>query len=301
VSELTRRVLFAIVAAPVGIWVILAGDWPLAAALAVVSALAAWEFFRIARAAGAHGFANAGTALAGVVPLAVHAHYLEVYTVRSSLAALAMLAVLGATIWARGVAGRPLSAAAVTVLGVLYTGGLLSFGYALRYHDTVRYYDALPGVAGARFAGLSVSPGGMLLLLPVLLTWASDIGAYFVGRAIGRRKLIPSVSPGKTIAGAVGGLAASVLVAWIGGRVLLPRVAQLALSPAGAVLFGAAISVAAQIGDLFESLVKREAGVKNSSGLLPGHGGVLDRFDSLFFALPVAYGLADWLLVPAPR
>jgi phosphatidate cytidylyltransferase len=301
VSELTRRVLFAIVAAPVGIWVVLAGNWPLAAVLAVTSALGGWEFFRIARAAGAHGFANAGTALAGLVPLAVHAHYLEVYTVRSSLAALAMLAVLGATIWARGVAGRPLSAAAVTVLGVLYTGGLLSFGYALRYHDTVRYYDALPGVAGARFAGLSVSPGGMLLLLPVLLTWASDIGAYFVGRAIGRRKLIPSVSPGKTIAGAVGGLAASVLVAWIGGRVLLPRVAQLALSPAGAVLFGAAISVAAQIGDLFESLVKREAGVKNSSGLLPGHGGVLDRFDSLFFALPVAYGLADWLLVPAPR
>ena len=300
-SELTRRVLFAIVAAPVGVWVILAGDWPLAAALAVASAIAAWEFFRIARASGAHGFANVGTALAGVVPLAVHAHYLEVYTVRSSLAALAVLAVLGATIWTRGVNGRPLSAAAVTVLGVIYTGGLLSFGYALRYHDTVRYYDAVPAVAGARLAGLSFSPGATLLLLPVLLTWASDTGAYFVGRAIGGRKLIPSVSPGKTVAGAIGGLAASVLVAWIGGRVLLPRVAQLALTPRGAILFGVAISIAAQIGDLFESLLKREAGVKNSSSLLPGHGGVLDRFDSLFFALPAAYLLADWLLVPAPR
>jgi phosphatidate cytidylyltransferase len=301
VSELTRRVLFAIVAAPIGIWVILAGDWPLAAALAVASALGAWEFFRIARASGVHGFANAGTALAGVVPLALHAHYLGVYTVRSSLAALAVLAVLGATIWRRGVNGRPLSAAAVTVLGVLYTGGLLSFAYALRYHDTVRYYDGLPSMAGARLAGLSVSPGGMLLLLPVLLTWASDIGAYFVGRAIGGRKLMPSVSPGKTVAGAVGGLGASVLVAWVGGRLLLPRVAQLTLTPLGAVMFGAAISVAAQIGDLFESLLKREAGVKNSSSLLPGHGGVLDRFDSVLFALPVAYLLADWLLKPAPR
>lgn len=300
-SELARRVLFAIIAAPVGIWVILAGDWPLAAALAVASALGAWEFFRIARASGVHGFANVGTALAGIVPLAVHAHYLGVYTVPSSIVALALLVVLGATIWTRGVNGRPLSAAAVTLLGVLYTGGLLSFGYALRYHDTVRYYDGLSSVAGARLGAISISPGGMLLLLPVLLTWASDIGAYFVGRAIGGRKLIPSVSPGKTVAGAVGGLAAAVLVAWVGGRLLLPRVAQLALSPLGAVLFGVAISVAAQVGDLFESLLKREAGVKNSSSLLPGHGGVLDRFDSVFFALPVAYGLADWLLVPAPR
>jgi len=82
---------------------------------------------------------------------------------------------------------------------------------------------------------------------------------------------------------------------------VLPRVAQLALSPAGAVLFGAAVSVAAQVGDLFESLLKREAGVKNSLNLLPGHGGILDRFDSVFFALPVAYVLAGWLLIPAPR
>jgi len=301
VSELTRRVLFAAVAAPVGVWVVLAGDWPLAATLAIASALGAWEFFRIARAAGVHAFANAGAALSGIIPLAVHAHYLEVYSVSNALAAVVLLVVLGATIWTRGVTGRPLTSAAVTVLGVLYTRGLLSFGYALRYHDTVWYYDAIPGAAGARVAGFAVSPGGMLLLLPVLLTWMSDIGAYFVGRAIGGRKLIPSVSPGKTVAGAVGGLVATVLVAWIGGRVLLPRVAQLGLSPAGAILFGAAISIAAQIGDLFESLLKREAGVKNSSNLLPGHGGILDRFDSVFFALPVAYLLAGWLLVPAPR
>jgi phosphatidate cytidylyltransferase len=301
VSELTRRVLFAVVAAPVGIWVVLAGNWPLAAVLAVASALGAWEFFRIARAAGTHAFANVGSALAGVVPLAVHAHYLGVYTVRAAVAALVLITVLAATIWARGVDGRPLTSAAVTVLGALYTGGLLSFGYALRYHDTVRYYDGLPSVAGARLAGLTISPGGMLLLVPVLLTWASDIGAYAVGRTLGRRKLIPSVSPGKTVAGAVGGLAASVALAWVLGRVVLPRVAQLGLSPAGAIVFGAAISVAAQVGDLFESLLKREAGVKNSSNLLPGHGGVLDRFDSVFFALPVAYVLADWLLIPAPR
>lgn len=300
-SELARRVLFAVVAAPVGVWVILLGGWPLAAMLAVASALAASEFFRIARVAGSGPFAEVGTALAGVVPLAVHAHFLDVYTVRPPLAALVLLGVLAATIWARGVAGRPLTAAAVTVLGVLYTGGLLSFGYALRYHDTVRFYDDVPGAVGARLAGIAVSPGGLLLLVPVLLTWASDIGAYAVGRAVGGRKLIPAVSPGKTVAGAVGGLVATVVVAWVAGRIALPRAAQLALSPLGAVFFGVAISAAAQVGDLFESLLKREAGVKNSSNLLPGHGGILDRLDSVFFALPVAYLLADWLLIPAPR
>ncbi|MDQ3950522.1 MAG: phosphatidate cytidylyltransferase [Gemmatimonadota bacterium] len=300
-SELTRRVLFAVVAAPLGVWILLAGDWPLAALLAVASALAAWEFFRIARAAGTSPLGDVGTALAGLVPLAVHAHFLELYTVRPSHAAIVFLAILATTIWARGVRGRPLTAAAVTVFGVLYGGGLLSFAYSLRYHDTVRYYDALPAGSGAQLAGVAVSPGGVLLLMPVLLTWASDIGAFFAGRAIGGRKLIPSVSPSKTVAGAVGGLFASIVVAWLAVRFMLRPIAQLAFSPLGTIMFGAVISVAAQVGDLFESLLKREAGVKDSSALIPGHGGVLDRFDSLFFALPAAQVLADWLLIPAPR
>jgi phosphatidate cytidylyltransferase len=301
VSELTRRVLFAVVAAPVGVWAILYGDWPLAALLAVTSALAAWEFFRIARAAGSSPLADVGTVLAGLVPLAVHAHFLDIYTVRFPLAAVILVGILAATIWVRGVAGRPIAAAAVTVLGVLYTCGLLSFGYALRYHDTVRFYDRVPDGAAPRLAGVTVSPGGVLLLMPVLLTWASDIGAYFVGRSVGGRKLMPAVSPGKTVAGALGGLVATVAVAWLYARLALRPVARLGFSPVGLVLFGVVVSVAAQLGDLFESLIKREGGVKDSSRIIPGHGGVLDRFDSLFFALPVAHFLADWLLIPAPR
>ena len=301
-SELTRRVLFAVAAAPIGIWIVLVGGGPLAALLAVTSALAAWEFFRIAHASGATPLSDFGTALAGLLPLAVHAHFLGLYTVQHSHAAIVLLVLLAVTIWARGVSGRPLTAAAATVLGVLYTGGLLSFGYSLRYHDTVRFYDSVPGGVGPQLAGVNVTPGGMLLLMPVLLTWASDIGAFFVGRAIGGPKLIPAVSPSKTVAGAIGGLAASILVAWLAARLLLRPVAQLAFAPPlGTVIFGAMISVAAQVGDLFESLLKREAGVKDSSTLIPGHGGVLDRFDSLLFTLPTAQVLADWLLIPAPR
>jgi phosphatidate cytidylyltransferase len=137
-------------------------------------------------------------------------------------------------------------------------------------------------------------------MLPVLLTWASDIGAYAVGRTIGKRKLIPAVSPGKSVEGAIGGLVCTMLVALLYERFALRPVAQLAIAPWWAATFGLVVSLAAQLGDLVESLLKREAKVKDSSQLIPGHGGVLDRVDSLLFVLPVAYLLLGWLLLPAP-
>jgi phosphatidate cytidylyltransferase len=301
-SELARRVLFAVVAAPLALWIVLVGGAPLAALLAVVSAIGAWEFFRIARGSGARPLDDVGIALAGLVPLAVHAHFLGLLAFRPALAALLVLAILAATIWLRGVDGGPLGSASATLLGIAYTAGMLSFGYAIRYHDVVRGYD----VVGARHLSLGpltvpVTPGGALLILPLVLTWTSDIGAFFVGRAIGGRKLIPSVSPGKTIAGAVGGLLASMLVACLYARTVLVPVANLGFTLWGAFGFGAIVSVAAQVGDLFESLLKREAGVKDSSRIIPGHGGVLDRFDSLLFVLPVAYLLLGWLPIPVVR
>jgi phosphatidate cytidylyltransferase len=298
-SELAKRFLFAIVAAPVALWVVLAGGAPLAALLAIVSAIGAWEFFRMARKTGAHPIDDVGIALAGIVPLAIHAHYLGVFAVSPAMGAVVVLLVMAATIWIRGVSGGPLATAAMTLFGVVYTAGMLGFGYAIRYHDIVRGYDT---VAGARLGlgalSIAVAPGGVLLIFPLLITWASDIGAYFFGRAIGGPKLIPLVSPGKTIAGAVGGLVASMAVAYVYARLVLVPVAHLGFTPWGALLFGLLISVAAQVGDLFESLLKREAKVKDSSHIIPGHGGVLDRFDSLIFVLPVAYVLLGWLPIP---
>jgi phosphatidate cytidylyltransferase len=117
----------------------------------------------------------------------------------------------------------------------------------------------------------------------------------------GKKKLMPSVSPGKTIAGAVGGLVLTVIVCLLYVRFLLIPYAQLGLTIQGAILFGVIVSVAGQIGDLAESLLKREAGVKDSSTLLPGHGGILDRFDSLLFVLPIAYLVIGKLMLPIPR
>jgi phosphatidate cytidylyltransferase len=292
-SELTRRILFGVVAAPIALAIVLYGGAALAGLLAVASAIAAWELFRIARAGGHAPFGDLGAALAGLVPLAVHATYLGLLQPRYAYFAAVLLILLGLSIWARGASGKPLGAVAVTAMGVLYTGGLLSFGYAIRYHDYA--------VGGAMLGRIPIAAGGVLLGLPLVLTWATDTGAFFVGRSIGGRKLIPAVSPGKTVSGAIGGVVTSVLVTWLYVTFLLRPTAQLAMTTWSIVLFGVIVSVAAQVGDLVESLLKREAGVKDSGGLLPGHGGVLDRLDSLFFVLPTAHLLLSWMLVPAPR
>ena len=273
----------------------LAGGAALAALLAIAAAVAAWEFYRIARAAGHTPLSDLGCAIAGLIPIAVHARYLGALDPRVSYFAVLLAVVMSVVMWARGAtaAARPLGAMSVTVFGALYTGGMLSFGYALRYHDYA--------VGGARIGAIPIASGALVLGLPLLLTWASDIGAFFVGRAVGGPKLMPSISPGKTRSGAVGGLLASVAVTWLYVQYLLVPIAQLALTTVGIVVFGVLISVAAQLGDLVESMLKREAGVKDSSNLLPGHGGVLDRLDSLFFVLPTAHLLLGWLLIPAPR
>jgi phosphatidate cytidylyltransferase len=292
-SELTKRVAFGVVAAPLALAIVLVGGAALAGLLAVASAIAASEFYKISRAAGHDPLSDLGAALAGLLPLAAHAVYLGLIEPRFGYLALALIGILSLSIWTRGAAGKPLGAVSVTVLGALYTGGLLCFAYAIRNHPYA--------VGEIQLGPIPIAAGGVLLGLPVLLTWATDIGAFFVGRAVGGPRLIPAVSPAKTVSGAIGGLVASVLVTWLYVSYALKPAAQLALSPLGIVAFGVIISVAAQVGDLFESLLKREAGVKNSSELLPGHGGVLDRLDSLFFVLPVAHLMLGWLLLPAPR
>ena len=295
-SELARRVAFAVIAAPLAIGLIYLGGPFLAALLGIVAALGAWEFCRIARAGGIPTLDMVAIPLAALVPLLVHAHYLQLWTPSLGILALVAPAMLGVAIWARGVAGKPLAAVAATLFAVAYVG-VLGFGYALRY---------APYASGRNPEGphaVDPAAGTAILLLPVILTWASDIGAYFVGRAIGRHKLIPAVSPGKTVEGAIGGLVLSVVVSWLYVRFVLEPVALLGMRPAAIVLFGVVVSAAAQLGDLAESLLKREAGVKDSSRLLPGHGGILDRFDSLFFVLPVAWVLLTQahLLLPVPR
>lgn len=275
-SETATRVAVAAVGIPVAVGAVWMGGWVLAALLMLVAALGAGELARMAAGKGVRVLAplSAAGAAAFVAAAALSPEAGPAAAPWAAVLPVLALTALTAAIWARGVEGSPLLAVSATVFGAAYAGCLLSFGLFLRH---------LPGVA-------SPAHGTALLFAPVLLTWANDSFAYFVGRAMGKRKLVPRVSPGKTVEGTVGALVGTVAVA-VGYSFVLARFPAYHVSPVEAAVFGALVSAAAVVGDLAESLLKRDAGVKDSGTLLPGHGGALDRFDSLFFTLPMAYAV----------
>lgn len=272
-SETRTRVLVAIPGIIVALGAIYAGGWVLAALMALLAALTARELFIMAARKASRPLAWLGMAGAAGMVLAAGAAPREGLDNPLPTAILILLALVApaVAIWSRGVEGEPLLSVATTVFGAGYAA-LLGFALYLRH---------LPGLHDAAHASA-------ILFAPVLLTWASDSFAYFGGRAMGRRKLIPRVSPGKTVEGALSAVVGTVVVG-AAYAVFLGRFGgYIPTIPEGA-LFGLLVSVAAQLGDLAESAWKRDVGVKDSGTLLPGHGGALDRFDSLLFTLPLGY------------
>jgi len=275
-SNLAARVLVAVVAIPLIIGATYVGGLLLALVLGLVSALAARELYGIAEHGGYTPLARTGSLLAFLLPLGVH-FFREGRFVPPEIAlgAVVIIALFAVVLFRRRPDQHPLGAVAVTLLGVFYTAGFLAFAYALRYHNYV----------------VTAQAGSALLFYPFVLTWISDTAGFFVGRALGRAKLMPTVSPGKTQAGAIGALLFCMLASWAYVHWVLLPYASLGMRTATALVVGAVIGAAVQVGDLVESLLKREGGVKDSSHLIPGHGGVLDRIDGMLFALPVTYFL----------
>jgi phosphatidate cytidylyltransferase len=281
-SELGKRVAVALVGIPMVLGALYAGGWVLGALVAGAAVLAAIEFYRLAEVRGVRPFSMLGATAAGALVLLATARPTPDGFGPTFLAvtiAVTLLS-LGGAVWLRWPGGDPLSAVSITVAGVLYTGGALAFVPLLR-----ALTSSVPGAAGGPVAAMG------FVFLPLLTTWAGDTSAYFAGRAWGRAKLAPAVSPGKTIVGAVAGLTGSTAVAVLLSALALGELEVLGVGLLTAAWIGLLLGAAGQVGDLAESMLKREAGVKDSGKVLPGHGGMLDRIDSLLFSVPAAWGL----------
>jgi phosphatidate cytidylyltransferase len=281
--NLVRRVAFAVVAIPLVLLLVWYGGLPLVLLLAIAGALGARELFDLAgrqgiRALRVYGLVSAG-ALAPITYAAVVTPNLRVTLLEAwpYAAAVWFLTLLTLVLARRSPSEKPLSAAAVTLLAVAYTSALPAFLVAIRHN---------------RFPERSWA-GAWLVFFPLVVTWVCDTAAMFGGRTFGGPKLAPSVSPGKTWSGSTAGLVGGTLMAPLFGGFVLPRVG-LEVPVWQLVIIAALLSVIGQIGDLAESLFKREAGVKDSSTLIPGHGGMLDRLDSLYFVVPTAAVLYRW-------
>ena len=255
-SPFLSRLLVAVVLLPVVLGIVWAGGWWLFA-LALVGGLAALhELYRMAR--GLHPIVLGG--YAGLVLALLGAQLGGLTWVIGGVLATVPAALL--VFFVSSVRQNAVAAFATTLLGVVWIGGGLAYLMLVR----------------------DIPDNGRLLVFTVLLTvFADDTAAFFVGRTIGRHRLAPAISPGKSWEGLVGGTAAGVAVTFFA------LYEQDVVSTGDSLLLGLAIGAAATLGDLFESAVKRDLGVKDSGRLLAGHGGMLDRVDSLLWAGPAAY------------
>ena len=269
-SDLGPRVAVAAVGIPIVLAALWFGGWPLGLLIAVCAVLATLELYGLASAQGVQPFTIAGAAGSGAIVLVATAQPSPALAAGPILAVLVALVVvtLGASVWLRWPAGEPLASVAITLMGTVYVGCTLACAIFLR---------ALPGVG--------------FILLPLVAVWVGDSAAYFAGRAWGRRKLFPHASPGKTVVGGVAAVVGSTVAGVAVAAFAQAREPETSLSVLVGAAIGVSIGFAAPIGDVAESVLKREAGVKESGKILPGHGGMLDRIDALLFAFPLAYGL----------
>jgi len=277
-NNLVQRIAVAVVAIPVAVGIIWLGGWTLAATLAVLGVLGAREIYAFGRRQGIEPLERTGwLAAAGIPLLAYWAKGSEAHWAEPALylGAIWLMVTMAIAMVRRGPSGRPLTSVSITMFGCLYASGLLAFLIAIRHGS---------GAATRPLAYV------LLTLFPLVITWICDTAAMAVGTGVGGPKLAPVLSPKKTNAGAVGGTLAGVITALALGKLVLNRQGW-SFTPGQLLLFGLAVSIVGQIGDVAESLFKREAGLKDSSTLIPGHGGVLDRLDSLYFVIPTAAGL----------
>lgn len=284
-SNLTLRLITAGALIPPLLWVIAVGGVPYVAVVIGIALIGLHEFYNFIAAKGATPHRLLGSAATALLPIVV---YVGDPFWATSLMTAVLLAVMIVHL-AKAEIREAIVSLSATFFGVIYVGWLLAHAVSVRFIHRellLRYGDA------ARV--IDPDAGVFFMILCLAAAIGSDTGAYIVGRAYGRRPLAPAISPNKTVEGALGGLAIGALLAAAAKLVFdyaIPGGLSSEFGLLAAFLFGIAIACAATLGDLVESLLKRDAHLKDAGHLLPGVGGVLDRIDSVLLAIPVTYYL----------
>ena len=255
---MTSAIVFAVVA----LVIFVLPNWAFTLLASLMIGVSLSEFFALAEKKGIVVYKYFGISIGMLIPIIVYFQKgLEGYfTIEPFIIVIACLFIFVLQFTRRD-SSQALSSIAITLFGLLYIAWLFSFFVKLKF----------------------MPQGAYLVAFVILVTKVGDVGAYFVGRSIGRHSLIPRISPNKTVEGTIGGLVFSVVAAVL-SKLYLPDF------PMGhLVVLGLLLGVLASVGDLAESLLKRDGAVKDSGGILPGFGGMLDLIDSLIFTAPIFY------------
>lgn len=263
-SNTSVRIIVSVIAIPLVVGLCILGGYPFWLFMMALALMGYHEFVEMTKQKEV--FSNKPIGFFSVLVVMTSMFYWSVETL-DIVVGLFLLIILWELFRNKGSAINNIGA---TLLGVLYTG--LLPGTVVLIRELYRYNDTL------------YPTGGYLILSILVSIWACDSAAYFIGSATGKHKLFPRVSPKKSWEGAIAGFVFSIIAMLAMKYFLLDYI-----SITDSVVIGLIVGIFGQTGDLIESLIKRDAGVKDSSKLIPGHGGVLDRFDSLLLTAPLVY------------
>ena len=277
-SSLAQRVLSAVLLIPLIIILVWWSVWSVAATVLIAAVICLIELYGAFRQGGYQPRVVVGIGVALAIGLAITLQAVASYDLLLPAITLAVIVSLVAELAYRNQVGS-LPSWGLTFAGALYISWLLSHFVLLRSIDA-------PPLGDSVFKQFGMQPGVAWIYYICAITWLQDTGAYFVGRSFGRHKLAPILSPKKTWEGAAGGMLGAILT----GVVCVPLLG-LPITVAQGTLLGVVGGIAGPLGDLSESLIKRQVGLKDAGNLIPGHGGILDRADSLLFTAPLLYYL----------
>ncbi|MCS7214182.1 MAG: phosphatidate cytidylyltransferase [Candidatus Calescibacterium sp.] len=278
-KELQARVISGLVFAGVFLFVILEGGLVFVLAVTALVALASLEIYQLLEMKGESPYKFLGILLSSAIPII---SYIAPYDFVFAILSFSLIAIFFIQVVSREFKGA-IEKVLMTYFGIIYTGWL-GGAHSIMMRNIEEHVDVVENFA-------RIDAGAFLFMFVVASTVSADIGAYFAGKRFGRIKIAEKISPGKTLEGFLGGLGLSILVAILMKIIFNPQGTLFTY-----IFLGALCAFVGLIGDISESALKRDVHVKDSGFLIPGHGGVLDRLDSLIFSIPVLYYVCKYML-----